>query len=493
MSEDTSGLKSIFTGGWVLFAGLSIELLISLVGKIIIARYLGKVDYGGVALGVTILAMTTTVVLAGVHTGVGRFLPRLDREGEKHGLLWGAIGIVGMLSLVATAVLVASADWLATVAFDTPQLSAVITVLAVSVPAAAMMRLAIGVSQGYQRSLPKVFIRNLTYPISRIVGIGCVVLIGAGSLGVAGAYVCAYVIAAVVGLAYVYRWTDFDLSVPEETHIRELLSFSAPLFLTGALSLVLSDVDTLMLGLFSTQADVGVYNVVYPTAILLLAFLRSFRFIYMPRISELDKAEQVDRIHQNYQLVTKWLFLTTTPILVGFVVYSEDIIGLLYGPEYVSGGLALSLLAVGFYIHSVVGLNGTTLTSLGRTRVILYINVLAAAVNVVLNLLLIPEFSLVGAAVATTVSYVFINALYSLVLYRATRIVPVRTPLLAFSATTFGLATLLHYLATSMEGTASYLLYLVFLSAYLLTYIRIVGVEDEERRIFRGTISQAID
>jgi len=265
--------------------------------------------------------------------------------------------------------------------------------------------------------------------------------------------------------------------------VRELVSFSAPLFLTGVLSLVLSDVDTLMLGALSTRADVGIYNVVYPTAILLLIFLRSFRFLYMPRISELDEADRHAAIRSNYDLITKWLYFTTTPVLVLFIVRSESIITLLYGAEYAPGSRALVILALGFYLHSVLGLNGTTLTSLGWTRTILAVNVVAAVANILLNLYLIPRYSLIGAAIATTLSYVLINALYSSVLYGRTGIVPARKPILLFSVVISPLAFAVYRLSQGSGEVVSWVSFLVFVVAYTALFVRIVGVSDEAKEV----------
>lgn len=488
MSEDGDGFRSIITGSGVVFGGIVLELLISLVGKILIARYLGKVDYGGVALGVTVLVMTSTVVLAGIHTGAGRYLPRFDDPTDRNGLIWGALAVVGGLSLLAAAVVASAAGWIASVVFDDPGLSDLLVVIAIALPASALMRLAIGITQGYQLSLPKVVVRNLTFPLTRLLGFAAVIVVGAGSIGVAGAYVAAYLIAACVGLWYVYKLTDISPSVPGDTHVRELVSFSAPLFLTGVLSLVLSDVDTLMLGALSTQADVGIYNVVYPTAILLLIFLRSFRFLYMPRISELDEADQRAAIRSNYDLITKWLYFTTTPVLVLFVVRSEWIITLLYGAEYAPGSRALVILALGFYFHSVLGLNGTTLTSLGWTRAILAVNIVAAVANIVLNLYLIPRYSLIGAAVATTLSYVLINALYSSVLYVRTGIVPARRPILLLSVMISPIAFAVYRLSQGSGEFVSWVSFLVFVVAYTALFVRIVGVSDEAKDIISDVV-----
>jgi len=72
------------------------------------------------------------------------------------------------------------------------------------------------------------------------------------------------------------------------------------------------------------------------------------------------------------------------------VLFPEMVIRVTFGAEYDQRALALSVLAVGFFTHAVVGPNGNTLTSVGRTRLIMYDNVAVAVTNVTLNLLLIP-------------------------------------------------------------------------------------------------------
>jgi len=75
-----------------------------------------------------------------------------------------------------------------------------------------------------------------------------------------------------------------------------------------------------------------------------------------------------------------------------------------FGPEYTDGSLALVTLALGFFTHSVAGPNVNTLTAIGRTRIIMWDNLLAGVTNIALNFALIPEYGILGAAVATAVS-----------------------------------------------------------------------------------------
>lgn len=483
MSEESARrFGQLFTGGGVLFIGLVTELALSLFSKIIIARYLGKVDFGGISLGVTIVAMASTLVLAGMHTGVARFLPRFDDPADRKGIIWSALLIVGGLSIGLSLVLVAVADHLAAQVFHDASLAPIFALFAVAIPLSALMRVAIGVSQGYQVTHLKVLTRNISFPIVRFLGAALVIILGLGRLGIAGVYVAAYAVGAGFGLWYIVTKTDFTVSLPKRYRASSLISFSAPLLLTAALTLILSDIDTLMLGHYSSQGKVGVYNVVYPVAVLLLVFLRSFRFLFLPKISELDADGSREAMRRQYYLVTKWIFLATSPIFAFIIVYPKLIIGILFGSEYTAGSLALVILTVGFYVHAILGLNGTTLTSIGRTRLILADNVAAATVNILLNLWLIPRYGFVGAAVATTISYIMINILYSLQLYRLRSIQPLNYELLL----AIGLMLLLvrGWLEVETLVTESLItvviLSVTFCFCYTVMVFGAMGIESEE-------------
>jgi O-antigen/teichoic acid export membrane protein len=136
----------------------------------------------------------------------------------------------------------------------------------------------------------------------------------------------------------------------------------------------------------------------------------------------------------------------------------------------------------------VLGLNGTTLTSLGWTRAILAVNIVAAVANIVLNLYLIPRYSLIGAAVATTLSYVLINALYSSVLYVRTGIVPARRPILLLSVMISPIAFAVYRLSQGSGEFVSWVSFLVFVVAYTALFVRIVGVSDEAKDIISDVV-----
>lgn len=445
-ADDT--VRTLFKSGSILFVGIVIELGISFFAKVLIAQVLGPVNYGVVSLGITTATVVSTLTLVGVNLGIGRYLPRYDDPAKRRGVLVSGYQLVVPLAVVSGVAIALGAPVIANRAFHDPALVPILRVFGLAIPLAAMMKLSIGVVQGLQKSLQKVYIRNITEPVVRFGAVAVALALGMGALGVAWAYVASYAVAvAVGGYVLVKQSSLFDRTVPAASMHRELLAFSFPLVISTAMTLVFSDIDTFMLGYFKPSGHVGIYNTVYPLAYLLTATVSSFSFIFMPVVSELHSDGRTTEMRRLYKVVTKWIFLVTFPVFVVMTVFPETVIGITFGPEYVPGALALSILAVAFFSHSVAGPNVNALTSVGLTKRIMYVNVFTAVLNISLNLVLIPKFSYLGAAVATALSYVLLNVIYSALLYRVTGMHPFSRSLASAAAAGAALAVSLYVIA----------------------------------------------
>ncbi|NHX35608.1 MULTISPECIES: flippase [Halolamina] len=475
--------EKLFKGGGILFFGLVVELGVSFLAKALIARYLGPSNYGAVSLGITMLALLSTLSLLGLNTGVGRYLPRFDDESDRRGVMWSAFQIVLPVSVLVGVIVAVSAEPIATYAFHNPSIVPIIRTFGLTVPFAALMKLSVGGIQGVQLARPKVIVNNFTPPITRFTAVAIALVVGAGAVGIATAYALAYVAAALVGLYFVVRKTPMFSSVKPTSMHRELLSFSAPLIVSSAMGFVLTDLDTFMLGYFATTNAVGVYNVIYPLAHLLMAALTAFGFLFVPVISRLDAEGETEDMKRVYQVVTKWIFMATLPAFLVIALFPELTISMTFGNEYRVGATALSILSIAFFSHSIAGPNANVLTSIGRTRAIMWDNIVVAVVNTILNLLLIPRYGFLGAGIATAASYLLLNFLYSLQLYRETGIHPFSSGLVRPGLMGGGLVAVVAWVTrTYFTVTIPVLvaMFLVFLSAYGVVILRFGGVEEEE-------------
>jgi O-antigen/teichoic acid export membrane protein len=94
----------------------------------------------------------------------------------------------------------------------------------------------------------------------------------------------------------------------------------------------------------------------------------------------------------------------------------------MFGERYHGSGAILALLSLGYYCNAALGFNGLTLRVYGLVRYVVVISAVAAAVNVALNLVLIPLHGAIGAGIATAVTMIAHNVLKQAGLRRGTGI-----------------------------------------------------------------------
>lgn len=480
---DTGTLLYRFArGSGFLLVALGVELVVRFLGKVLIARVLGQVAFGVVVIGITTVSVASMVATLGLNKGIGRFYPRSDDPAYRRGVVVSALQISLPVS-VGVAVLVAvAAEPLAVGVFDDPGLTPVFRITAVAIPFSVLVKMAVGAVQGRELTRPKVLVQNLAMPVFRLAFFAAAVALGARAVGVAWAYTLAVVAPACIGLYYLHRYTRV-FSRDEWTPMHgEMLSYSSPLVLRYAMTMVFVQADTFLLGALATVAATGVYNTVYPLAMLVAVGHKAADFLYLPLVSGLHADSATDEITSIYRTVTKWLLVVTVPPFVLFAVFPRLVIRLTYGPEYVEGALALTVLVVGIFVDTVAGVNGRTLEAIGSTTTVMAATVVAAVVNVALNLWLIPQYTIVGAAVATTASYLLLNAIYTYRLYRETGIHPVDGTLVRLGAASLllvgGFAAVRHVVLD--PGVVESVLLLAGFGVAYLGVVVVVGLDGSD-------------
>lgn len=439
MSRDRDSLlKAVSLGGGVLILGQVIELSIAFVGKVLIARFFGSVGFGSIAIGLSVATMLAGVGLLGVHVGIGRFLPRAESDTERRGVILGAFQLaVPPLVGFAALVFVFAPD-IATAVFHDPDLGPILRVFSGVIPLLGFVKLAIGTSQGQEETRLKVVVQNVTVPALRFGGIIVVILLGVGVYGIAGAYLVGYLVAGAIGLAYLYTSTPLFRLGASRHNRRKLLRFSLPLMLMTLTGTLLADVDTVLLGYFTGTGEVGVYNVAYALSRAGLGVLSPIAFIVMPVMAGLDAEGRRDEMDDLFKFVTKWIVLLTLPIAAVFVLFPNTLLGTVFGEEFSSGGDSLVILTIGFLGVAAMGQVPELMKSIDETGRLLLASVFAIALNLALNLVLIPPFGIEGAAVATAAAYLAQYAYLTRQLHGLTGVFPFSRRTVVLSGGTVG-------------------------------------------------------
>jgi O-antigen/teichoic acid export membrane protein len=164
-----------------------------------------------------------------------------------------------------------------------------------------------------------------------------------------------------------------------------------------------------MLGYFLSSEDVGIYMPAVLIASLLEFVNSAFKYRFLPTASEFFSRNDMTGLEPLLKSTSKWSFLVVYPMFLFILVFPKEILSLLYGSRYVAGYMALIVLSFGIAVNDFSGTTANILVAGGRTKLNLYCEIIAAVTNIVLNVILIPIYGIVGAAVATGTSYVARN------------------------------------------------------------------------------------
>lgn len=182
--------------------------------------------------------------------------------------------------------------------------------------------------------------------------------------------------------------------------------FSLPLFFSGVFSYSISWTDNLFIGKLLSPSDLGIYSVAYSFAVLLFFFMNIFSYIIVPLISESKAKGDLDQIKLLFKKSAAWVFGLSVPVFMLLALFSKNILSLFYGSNYVDGWLVILIITLGLLINIFFGFNTQILMIYKKTKSILFVNVFGACLNIVLNLFLIPLYGIVGAAIASSISFI---------------------------------------------------------------------------------------
>jgi O-antigen/teichoic acid export membrane protein len=221
------------------------------------------------------------------------------------------------------------------------------------------------------------------------------------------------VVIAISSQLFIYRegisvWKKTKDGNHAQKYEKILLKIAVPLLLTGVLLFLKNWIDTIMVGVFMQEADVGVYTIALKIAGLLNIFFISIGNIMAPKISEMyekGKTIELENLIQYSSKLSVWL---TLPFLLILLLFSDFILSI-FGGDFIAGKYTLMILATGFYLNIAAGPVGHFLNMTESQKAYRNITFLIVIIGIGLNYLLIPLFGLEGAAAANLISLLIWN------------------------------------------------------------------------------------
>lgn len=401
-------IRKLGKGSLIALLGQGSARFFWLLTQMILARVLMPEEFGIFAIGWTILQIGSLLVPLGLHQAVIYYGAQYWHEKPLlKGVLYQSVLLTALQGSLASVLLYVTADWGAYALFKAPSLAKVLKVLALSLPVAALLRVAASATRITKEMSFSVIVRDIVPGSTLLVVTGLMAYVFKvhSVLPYAQAVFFAYL--AGLLLAVLFLWKLFLASAPSQHSflpVKQLVLYALPTSLAGVLGMLTLRVDRLLLGGLASAEAAGIYQAASQPAALLVMVISALNSIFAPLVAHLFHQKAHEEIRQLFCVSTKWGIYAVLPLWLIFLVDASGILRWLFGPSYTSGTLVMRLLLFAQMINVATGGVGFLLIMSGHQWDWFRLSLVAFISNLVLGFSLIPRAGTAGAAIATIVS-----------------------------------------------------------------------------------------
>jgi O-antigen/teichoic acid export membrane protein len=216
-----------------------------------------------------------------------------------------------------------------------------------------------------------------------------------------GGLITGVLVGMFVGAIISIRFLDVHIAPFKVWHLKSLFSFSFWIFLSASGAIIFSYADTIMIGYFMSEADVGIYRTAFQLTSAGTFITLALVSVLFPKISGWHTEGQIPFIENALARAFSYSLLLAVPVAVGGWILGDSLLYYLYGAPFATGATALALLLAVQIVNVFMHLQIMTVNAMNQPRKSFQITAGASIANIVINLLLIPILGIVGAAIAT--------------------------------------------------------------------------------------------
>jgi O-antigen/teichoic acid export membrane protein len=389
-------------------AGLGFGLNVAL------ARVLGPSGLGIYHLSLTFALIASVIGRIGMDAAMLKFAA--TSHATRNARQLAEVHRLGMgTALLGCGLIAAStffgAHWLASNVYADPAIAAPLRLMSLALVPFSLLNLYGELLKAGQHQLLSSLVQGAALPLISLIQL----FLFAERIKDAAAAAVIYLVSNVVlcALSYaLWRRTPFREIEPNGKSIRyrELMGTALPMYGAAVADVVMTFSDVLILGMFVSPTDVGVYTAAARTALLTRFLLLANSAVAAPRFAALHAAKDKEG---TARLAVRSTVLTTAssvPLLMIFILFPSQILSV-FGPQFEAGAQVLIILTIGQFVNAATGPVGYLLNMSGFHRAEGHIAIAGALITVGLCFALIPHWGIAGAAAANAIATASCNLL----------------------------------------------------------------------------------
>lgn len=395
--------------------GASINLIFQVFGIFVSYLFLWMIsrNYGAEGMGVFSLAFTLLNIFVlfgkfGLDTATVKLTSEFDSLNKIEGIKDIYLKIIIFLipiNIILTLLMFFLSPFIAKNIFDNESLTIYFQIISFGILPMSLRFLNANNLRAIKRTTSYSFLQSISlYLIASILLFISIFFIDKSIEVIMYIVVISLFIGMIISFIYWFKYSQIlKYSRIEVISLKKIFEISTPMLIASSIMLVISWSDTIMLGIFRSEAEVGIYNIAYKISAVMLLIFMAISTISAPKLASAYGKKDMKEFEQISYNSTKPIIIFSIPLCLFIVIFNEFLLGL-FGEEFVIGSWALIFLVFGQLIKSIFGTLDYILQMSNHQKPLMLYALISAILNIVLNYISIPIYGVEGAAVSSLLS-----------------------------------------------------------------------------------------
>jgi O-antigen/teichoic acid export membrane protein len=414
--------QTLARGGALNLFGVAVSGSMQLLLTVVVARGVGASGTGAFFEAVALFTILSNIGELGADTGLVKILPQYRALNRNQDLR--RVVQVALWPVVIFGIGLGAAAWLLA-----PELTSVLShsqhgaevesylrTFAAFIPLGAITTVVLAGTRGMGTMAPFVAVQNIFLPAIRPILIGAALYLGLGSVAVALGWAAPVGAAFLLGILFLLRLVSRARSAgpaASPANRREISSefwsFARPRALAAVFGITITWLDVLLVGAFlHSTRQAGIYAAASRLSVLGVTILSAVGMAIAPQISELATLGKMREAQSLFQVGTWWLIAITWPAYISLAIFAPFLLQV-YGHRFAAGSVTLVILCLAQLFNLGTGNVTVVLLMVGKSSWNMINAGASLAINIGLNVFLIPRIGIAGAAIAWAAAIVCNN------------------------------------------------------------------------------------
>ncbi len=368
------------------------------------ARVLGTAGYGVFSYALTLAGFLTLFIDPGVNAMVMRETPKAQNEQEERRILATTL----VMKLVLVAVIVLLVIFVGPYFSTLPGADALLPIVALIIAFDSTRDFLSAFLRGREKMEWETAIFLFTNLMIVVFGFAFLA-VSPSPLSLGWAYTLGTVAGALAAAAVLRKYLKNIFASFSKALVKPILTSAWPFAVTGALGLLLTNMDILILSWMRDASEVGIYSAAIRIVQILYLLPVIFQFSTMPLLARLVHGGEKARFRTVLERTVGFTFVFSIPMALGGAILAAPILGLIFGGAYLPGTFPFQILVITMLVDFPATIVSGAIFAYDHQKSLIKTSLLAGVMNVGLDLILIPRFGMAGSAFGTLATQIAVN------------------------------------------------------------------------------------